>query len=92
MTLSHYIIYPLRNNDFHIYNMSNLQGDEIVVGNKASLKEAFETSVHVLTGELKTGAQEHFYMETQATLAIPHEDKEMELFGMSCHYNALLDE
>ena len=30
---------------------------------------------------MKTGAQEHFYMETQATLAIPREDKEMELFG-----------
>ena len=66
-------------------NMLNLQGDEIVVGSKASLEEAFETSVHVLKGELKTGAQEHFYMETQATLAIPHEDKEMELFGMTCH-------
>ena len=30
---------------------------------------------------MKTGAQEHFYMETQATLAIPRENKEMELFG-----------
>ena len=73
-------------------NIFILQGDEIVVGSKASLEEAFKTSVHVLKGELKTGAQEHFYMETQATLAIPHEDKEMELFGMSCQYNALLDE
>jgi len=71
--------------------MSNLQGDEIVVGSKASLEEAFKTSEHVIKGDLKTGAQEHFYMETQATLAIPHEDKEMELFGMSCHYQALLD-
>ena len=72
-------------------NMFNLQGDEIVVGSKASLEEAFKTSEHVLKGDLKTGAQEHFYMETQATLAIPHEDKEMELFGMSCHYQSLLD-
>ena len=56
------------------------RGNEIVVGSKASLEEAFKTSVYVLKGELKTGAQEHFYMETQATLAIPHEDKEMELF------------
>ena len=72
-------------------NMLNLQGDEIVVGSKASLEEAFKTSEHVLNGDLKTGAQEHFYMETQATLAIPHEDKEMELFGMPCHYQALLD-
>ena len=30
---------------------------------------------------MKTGAQEHFYMETHATLAVPHEDGEMELFG-----------
>ena len=52
-----------------------------MVGDKISLKSAFETSKHVLEGEMKTGAQEHFYMETQATLAIPHEDQEMELFG-----------
>ena len=57
------------------------QGDEIVVGDKNSLESAFQTARHVLEGEMKTGAQEHFYMETQATLAIPHEDQEMELFG-----------
>ena len=51
------------------------------MGNKSELESAFESSTHVITGEMKTGAQEHFYMETQATLAIPREDKEMELFG-----------
>ena len=57
------------------------QGDEILCGEPNSLKGAFDNSPHVLEGEMKTGAQEHFYMETHATLAVPHEDGEMELFG-----------
>jgi xanthine dehydrogenase molybdopterin binding subunit/xanthine dehydrogenase small subunit len=32
---------------------------------------------HVLTGTLHTGGQEHFYLETQAALAIPGEDGQM---------------
>ena len=51
------------------------------IGDQKALKCAFETAPHVYEGEMKTGAQEHFYMETQATLAIPHENQEMELFG-----------
>ena len=51
-----------------------------MLGDKDSLNAAFKISAHVLEGEMKTGAQEHFYMETHATLAIPHEDKEMEMF------------
>ena len=62
--------------NFHFF-----QGDEILVGDKKSRESAFETAIHVLEGEMKTGAQEHFYMETHATLAIPREDQEMELFG-----------
>ena len=57
------------------------QGDEIICGGTDKLEEAFENSQHVLEGEMRTGAQEHFYMETHATIAIPHEDGEMELFG-----------
>lgn len=33
-----------------------------------------------LTGEMHMGGQEHFYLETNVTLAVPGEDGEMELF------------
>ena len=33
----------------------------------------------MIEGEYHIGGQEHFYMETQGTIAIPKEDKEIEL-------------
>lgn len=44
-----------------------------------NLEEGFEESEHTLTGELYLGGQEHFYMETNCCLAIPHERGELEL-------------
>lgn len=32
------------------------------------------------SGEIHIGGQEHFYLETHITLAVPREDEEMELF------------
>ncbi|XP_022080344.1 xanthine dehydrogenase/oxidase-like [Acanthaster planci] len=37
------------------------------------LREGFEGSDHIIEGEIKTGAQEHFYLETFTTLVIPGE-------------------
>ena len=45
--------------------------------------EALLTSPHVITGELKTGGQEHWYLETQTALAIPGEGKEMMIHASS---------
>jgi len=39
--------------------------------------EALFNAPHRLEGELETGAQEHWYLETQSALAIPGEGKEM---------------
>ena len=42
---------------------------------------AFQQADHVIEGECHIGGQEHFYLETNATLAVPKgEDGEMELF------------
>ena len=39
---------------------------------------AFSGAVHIVEGSMRTGAQEHFYLETQATIAIPSgEDDEI---------------
>jgi hypothetical protein len=46
-----------------------------------TLLKGFEQSEHVIEGEVHIGGQEHFYLETNVTLAVPkNEDGEMELF------------
>jgi len=55
---------------------------KIVQGNAES---AMKTAPHTLKGEVKTGAQEHWYLETQTALAIPGEGKEMKLFSSTQH-------
>ncbi|KAJ6254003.1 xanthine dehydrogenase [Anaeramoeba flamelloides] len=41
------------------------------------VEEAFKNCEHVISKEINVGSQEHFYIETQATLAIPKEGNEM---------------
>ncbi|XP_015749136.1 PREDICTED: xanthine dehydrogenase/oxidase-like [Acropora digitifera] len=48
---------------------------------KGDLKAGFDESDHLLEGEMRVGGQEHFYLETQTSIAVPKgEDGEMELF------------
>uniref|UniRef100_A0A4W6FTL7 Xanthine dehydrogenase n=1 Tax=Lates calcarifer TaxID=8187 RepID=A0A4W6FTL7_LATCA len=48
---------------------------------KGDPEAGFKQADHVLEGEMHIGGQEHFYLETNATLAVPRgEDGEMELF------------
>ncbi|XP_041821919.1 xanthine dehydrogenase/oxidase isoform X2 [Chelmon rostratus] len=45
------------------------------------LEAGFKQADHILEGEMHIGGQEHFYLETNITLAVPQEeDGEMELF------------
>ncbi|CAF1479145.1 unnamed protein product, partial [Rotaria magnacalcarata] len=44
-----------------------------------NLEQGFQESEHTLTGEFYIGGQEHFYLETNCCLAIPHERGELEL-------------
>ncbi|KAM4711210.1 xanthine dehydrogenase/oxidase [Anableps anableps] len=45
------------------------------------LEAGFKQADHILEGEIHIGGQEHFYLETNVTLAVPREDDgEMELF------------
>ena len=44
--------------------------------------KALTSSDHMIEGEMRTGAQEHFYLETQAVIAIPKgEHGEMEIIA-----------
>lgn len=44
---------------------------------------ALGNSPHVLKGEMRTGAQEHWYLETQSALAVPGEGREMLVYASS---------
>lgn len=46
---------------------------------------ALATSPHTIKGELETGAQEHWYLETQSCLAIPGEGREMNIYSSTQH-------
>ncbi|XP_017755715.1 PREDICTED: xanthine dehydrogenase isoform X2 [Eufriesea mexicana] len=48
------------------------------------IEKAFAESQYILEGEARTGGQEHFYLETNAALAVPKED-ELEVFCSTQH-------
>ena len=49
---------------------------------KGNVEEAFEDAEHVFEGVTRMGGQEHFYLETNACVAIPKpEDGEMEVWS-----------
>ncbi|KAL8756268.1 MAG: hypothetical protein Q9184_004554, partial [Pyrenodesmia sp. 2 TL-2023] len=49
---------------------------------KGDTQKAFHEADHVFTGVVRMGGQEHFYLETQACVAIPKpEDGEMEIWS-----------
>lgn len=50
---------------------------------RGNAEMALKSAPHVLQGILKTGAQEHWYLETQTALAVPGEGKEMQIFASS---------
>ncbi|MBU0489365.1 MAG: xanthine dehydrogenase molybdopterin binding subunit [Bacteroidetes bacterium] len=52
---------------------------------RGDLKKALKQSDHVLNGEIRTGAQEHWYLETQTALCVPGEGKELNIFSSTQH-------
>lgn len=52
---------------------------------RGKVDEALRKAPHVIRGELRTGAQEHWYLETQVCLCIPGEGKEMFVYSSTQH-------
>ncbi len=50
-----------------------------------NVKNALNNSKHHLSGNFYTGAQEHWYLETQSCLAIHGEGKEIKIFSSTQH-------
>ena len=51
--------------------------------------EAIGNSTHRLSGELRTGGQDHFYLEGQAAMAVPQEQGDMLIYSSSQHPSEL---
>jgi xanthine dehydrogenase molybdopterin binding subunit len=47
--------------------------------------QAIDTSPHKISGSLHTGAQEHWYLETQTCLCLPGEDEEIKVLSSTQH-------
>lgn len=52
---------------------------------RGNTEEALRSAPHVIEGELHTGAQEHWYLESQVCLCIPGEDDEINVFSSTQH-------
>ena len=50
-----------------------------------SINHGFEKAQNILEGSFETGAQEHWYLETQVAMAIPGEDLEMKVYASTQH-------
>eukprot|EP00742_Colponemidia_sp_Colp-10_P005067 GILJ01005413.1.p1 GENE.GILJ01005413.1~~GILJ01005413.1.p1 ORF type:complete len:1351 (+),score=226.28 GILJ01005413.1:45-4097(+) len=48
---------------------------------RGDVEQAFATAEHVAEGEMRIGGQEHFYLETNCTVAIPGEHNEMQVWS-----------
>jgi len=50
-----------------------------------NIDTSFNTSDHFFWGTLKTGGQDHWYLETQSCLAVPGEGKEIKIYSSTQH-------
>ncbi len=52
---------------------------------RGDIAEGFKNSKHVLSGEMRIGGQDHFYLEGMIALAIPGEDDELTIHSSTQH-------
>jgi xanthine dehydrogenase large subunit len=57
--------------------------------NRGDAAAAIAAAPHRLRGELRTGSQDHFYLEGQASMAIPQEDGDMLIYSSTQHPSEL---
>lgn len=50
-----------------------------------NVEKSFTQVKNTITGTLKTGAQEHWYLETQSCICVPGEGDEMQVFSSTQH-------
>ena len=55
------------------------------IWSRGDIKHGFEVASTLIEGSFEIGAQEHFYLEGQAALALPQEDNEMVVHSSTQH-------
>ncbi|MFG1283295.1 xanthine dehydrogenase molybdopterin binding subunit [Xanthobacter autotrophicus] len=55
-----------------------------VVG-RGDVDGALTTAPHRITGEVRCGGQDHFYLEGQIAIAVPGEDRDMQVYSSTQH-------
>jgi xanthine dehydrogenase large subunit len=63
---------------------NNLLGPERTM-KRGDVDAALRSAMHKIEGELRTGAAEHWYLESQASLSVPGEGDEMTIYCGSQH-------
>ncbi len=63
---------------------NNLMGSPAKI-ERGNVEAALKSAQHVIKGELRTGAQEHWYLESQVCLCIPGEHNEINVFSSTQH-------
>ncbi len=56
---------------------------------RGDAREAIDNAQHQLNGELRTGSQDHFYLEGQAAMAVPQEKGDLLIYSSSQHPSEL---
>lgn len=52
---------------------------------RGNVEEALKSVPYHIEGELRTGAQEHWYLESQVALCLPGEDRDMKIYSSTQH-------
>ncbi|XP_037944035.1 xanthine dehydrogenase-like [Teleopsis dalmanni] len=58
---------------------------EYTVKQKGDVDQAFKNCAHIYEGTCRVGAQEHFYLETHAAIAVTRDTDEIEIFSSTQH-------
>jgi xanthine dehydrogenase large subunit len=52
---------------------------------RGDIEEGFRNSAHVISGEMRIGGQDHFYLEGQIAMAVPGEEDEILVYSSTQH-------
>jgi xanthine dehydrogenase molybdopterin binding subunit len=72
---------PILTIDEAIFKNSKISPTRFI--NRGDISAGFNESDHILEGSLDIGGQEHWYLETQAALAVPQEDDGIIIYASS---------
>ncbi|KAK5644717.1 hypothetical protein RI129_006017 [Pyrocoelia pectoralis] len=56
---------------------------------RGNVDEIFKSAPHIIHGEMRSGSQEHFYLETQSTVVVPQEDDGLEVYCSTQYPNLI---